>query len=206
MTSSQEPKPHGERMPFGLADVDIGPGDHIGCFYRGEAARDAVLLPYLRAGMEAGDSCYCFIDTTAPEELRNRLHAEMSAASITGRLDVRVASEAYLGAGPFSRAHMIELLESMTRPSLDDRTSAALVRLTGEMCWVLRTPAAAEEVVAYEHALNDFAPGHRQVLLCLYDIAQFSAAALIEAVRAHPKVLVAGLLADNPWHEPQPRG
>jgi MEDS: MEthanogen/methylotroph, DcmR Sensory domain len=205
MTSAQEPRSHGERMPFGLADVDIAPGDHIGCFYRGEAARDAVLLPYLRTGMEAGDSCFCFIDTTAPEELRSRLRVEMAEASIPGRLDVHVASEAYLGTGHFSSAHMIQFLESTLRASVEDRTSAALARMTGEMCWVLRSPAAAEEVVAYEHALNDFPPGHRQVLLCLYDIAQFSAAALIEAVRAHPKVLVAGLLADNPWHEPQSR-
>jgi hypothetical protein len=192
-------------MPFGLAGVDIRPGDHIGCFYRGEEARDAVLLPYLRTGMQAGDQCLCFIDTTAPEELRNRVHAEIDAASITGHLDVQVAADAYLGAGTFSKEQMIGLLEAHIGTALDTRARARLVRATGEMCWVLRTPAVADDVLEYEHALNEFAPKYPQVLLCLYDIAQFSANALIAAVRAHPKVLVAGLLADNPWHEPQSR-
>jgi hypothetical protein len=206
MTNSQEPSPPDEGMPFGIEGVALRPGDHIGCFYRGEDARDAVLLPYLRTGMQAGDPCLCFIDTTAPEELRQRVVAETDDVSVTGDLDVQAACDAYLGGGTFSMHHMIGLLESRVSTALDERATGAVARVTGEMCWVLRSAGAADELFAYEHAVNDFAPRHRQVLLCLYDIAQFSAEALINAVRAHPKVLVAGLLADNPWHEAQRPG
>jgi MEDS: MEthanogen/methylotroph, DcmR Sensory domain len=214
MTDAREPTPHREAFPFGLDGVDIEPGDHIGCFYRGEVARDAVWLPYLRTGMHAGDTCVCLIDTTDPEHFRARVDkdaasADSSAAAAAGALDVQAATDAYLEANCFSTERMIRYLADTMDASLAGGRST-LVRATGEMSWVLRGPAGSDEFFDYEHALNEFASKYRQVLLCMYDLERFGVDMLMDAIRAHPKLLVGGLLADNPWYEPNagqsPRG
>jgi hypothetical protein len=54
--------------PFelGIPGVVLAPGDHICGFYIGLRERDEVLLPYLRAGLQAGDKCICIVDASEP--------------------------------------------------------------------------------------------------------------------------------------------
>jgi hypothetical protein len=72
------------------------------------------------------------------------------------------------------------------------------VRVIAEMTWVLRQPAGADQLMDYESEVNRFAPRFPQVLLCLYDIAQFGGGIILDLLRTHPKVLLGGTLIDNP--------
>jgi hypothetical protein len=70
------------------------------------------------------------------------------------------------------------------------------------MTWVLPGPPGADEMFAYEAALNDFAPRYPQVLLCMYDLQRFGAGMLVDAVATHPRLLIGSLLMENPWFTP----
>src|SRR3954466_496567 len=66
------------------------------------------------------------------------------------------------------------------------------------MTWARREPAGADQLMDYESEVNRFAPLFPQVLLCLYDLAQFGGGIILDLVRTHPKVLLGGGLIDNP--------
>jgi hypothetical protein len=186
--------PESEVFSFGIPGVDVRPGDHICCFYRGEQERDNVLLPFLRAGIEGGDKCICLIDGAEPADI------ERDVGRDTGdELDVRRATEAYLHEGRFSRERMIGFLDE-TMQAVFDSGGYRLARAAGEMTWVLRKPPGVDELFDYERRINGFAPKFPQVLLCMYDLDLFGGGMLIDAIKTHPKVLVDGLLVENPWY------
>jgi hypothetical protein len=87
----------------------------------------------------------------------------------------------------------------------DESVSAAVgegrfgfARSVGEMTWALRDMPGVEELVGYESELNRFLPKHPQVILCLYDLERFSGEYLVDLVKTHPKVLLGGMVLDNP--------
>ena len=55
-------------VALGVGDVSIEPGHHICAFYRGLSERDAILIPYLEAGLWDGDKCVCVVDDVEPDE------------------------------------------------------------------------------------------------------------------------------------------
>lgn len=69
------------------------------------------------------------------------------------------------------------------------------------MTWALQDLPGVEQLLAYEARLNEFLPRYPQVILCLYDLEQFSnGQILLDLLRTHPKVLLSGQLLDNPWY------
>jgi hypothetical protein len=179
--------------------VEIRPGDHICCFYSGADERDRVMVDYLTAGVRHGDKCIGLVDSTDAQIMRARV--ERRQRSAPGQLLVQPATEAYLREGRFSRESMISYLDETIGAAVG-RDGFPLVRAAGEMTWVLPGPPGAEELFAYEAALNDFTPRYPQVLLCMYDVQRFGAGMLVDAIATHPRLLVGNLLVENPWFTP----
>jgi hypothetical protein len=73
-------------------------------------------------------------------------------------------------------------------------------RAVGEMTWALRQLPGVEELVGYEAQLNEFLPRYPQVILCLYALDSFSGELLVDVLKTHPKVLLAGMVLDNPYY------
>lgn len=206
MSAADKSSDHGRATPGPdhrsrsvIAGVDIQPGDHICCFYSGPAQRDRVLLPYLRTGVRDGDKCICLIDNTDPEAMRAKIDHHHQASP--KQLVIQAASHAYLHQGRFSGDYMVDYLDKTVKTALAS-DHFPFVRAAGEMSWVLHKPPGADQLFAYERAINDFAPRYPQVLLCMYDWRRFSAGWLFEAVRTHPKILINNLLIDNLWYMP----
>jgi len=177
--------------------VELRLGDHICCFYSGPDERDRIMLDYLTAGVRDGDKCICLVDSTDPQIMKARIERRQKPAP--EQLVVQPATEAYLQQGRFSRDSMISYLDKTIGAAVGH---FPLVRATGEMTWVLPRPPGAEELFAYEAALNDFAPRYPQVLLCMYDVQRFGAGMLVDAIATHPRLLVGSLLVENPWFTP----
>ena len=55
------------------ATLGFAHGDHVCGFYYGEEERDALLLPFLRAGLEGGDKCVAVVDSTTPQDVIDRI-------------------------------------------------------------------------------------------------------------------------------------
>ncbi|MDQ1485877.1 MAG: hypothetical protein QOJ62_1570, partial [Actinomycetota bacterium] len=63
-------------MPEATAPVlgtEFRYGDHLCAVYVGAHQRDEVLLPFLRAGLLAGDKCVAVVDDATPVDALNAL-------------------------------------------------------------------------------------------------------------------------------------
>ena len=57
------------RVELGLPGVRVGAGAHVCAFHRSGKGAD-VLLPYVRAGLAAGDKSICLVDSAESQALR----------------------------------------------------------------------------------------------------------------------------------------
>jgi hypothetical protein len=80
--------------------------------------------------------------------------------------------------------------------------SYAFARASGEMPFEMRLLPGRSEFFRYEGALNRFAPRYPQTILCLYDLARFGGGILVDLLRTHPKLLMGGLVLENPHYRP----
>jgi MEDS: MEthanogen/methylotroph, DcmR Sensory domain len=195
--------PVAEPHEFGLAGVDLSPGDHLCAMYLGQEERDNIVLPYLRAGLRAGDKCLCIIDSSPLGDLLAGIGDEHEVAAYVAsrQLEVRTADEAYLHTLPFTTEAMLEYWENSVGAAVKSG-SYVFARVTGEMPWEMRTLPGRTEFFRYEGALNRFAPRYPQAILCLYDLDRFGGGFLVDLLRTHPKLLMGGLVLENPHYRP----
>ena len=184
--------------------ITIEAGDHICAFYRGSNQRDDVLLPFLRDGLIAGHKCISVLDGCELSDVSTPLSIDIDVtdALATGQLKVLSSDEAYLAGGYFSMQRMLDFWVQEVDASISDE-GFPFVRSVGEMTWALRDVPGVDELVRYEIRLNRFLPRYPQVILCLYDLEQFTdGRILMEMLKSHPKVLMSGQILENPWYLP----
>jgi hypothetical protein len=110
--------------------------------------------------------------------------------------------ESYLRTGGFVSSDMIDfwrafLDESHTAPDRD------FTRIIAEMTWALRSGGVIEDdLLAYESEFNRLAIHYQQFTLCLYDLERFGGGILMELMKTHPKLLLGGMLLENPHYVP----
>jgi hypothetical protein len=187
-------------VPLGIPGVQLAPGDHVCAFYPGLAERDEILIPYLREGISAGDKCVCVVDATDTETVLAALGAQVDLGSCldSQQLDLQQSQDTYLRGGSFNTEAMLEFWESSIGGALAGGFGFA--RAVGEMTWALRQMPGVEELVGYESRLNRYLPRYPQVVLCLYELDRFSGEVLVDILKTHPKVLLAGMVIDNPYY------
>jgi hypothetical protein len=184
-------------IPTGPPGISIDVGDHICAFYRGEAERDQVLIPYLTEGLAAGDRCICVLDRSQPDEFVGRLGGvELDRR---GQLSLLRSADSYLKTGAFHADDMLAFWAGMASEAFDQH-GYRFLRAVGEMTWALEDLPGVDSLVNYEARLNRFLPNYPQTILCLYDLELFTnGGLLIDILRTHPKVMMSGALLDNPW-------
>jgi hypothetical protein len=179
-------------------DGTAGSGDHLCGLYRGEAERDEIMLPYLRAGLGNGDQCLCLIDRTDPAIIRDRLAGDAGGLD-ESRIDIRSASDVYLVNGEFIAEEMLEFLDE-TAAAVSAMEGDRRFRATGEMSWVTRDPQNFVQFFTYESELNRMKSAHAPALLCLFDLDDLDAPALDDVLRTHPTIVYEHGVIDNPYY------
>jgi len=130
-------------------------------------------LPYLRAGLEAGEPVLVAVGPAQADLLARELGEDASR--------VRFAPIEEIGRNP---AAIIPLWREFV-----DGNGGRAVRGIGESLWPDRRPAAIEECHRHEALLNvAFAPAQRWSLLCPYDAGSLPAEALERVGASHPLV------------------
>jgi AcrR family transcriptional regulator len=194
--------PSEARVDFGLPGAHASHGDHVCAFYHGPRERDEILVSYLDAGLKSGDKCICIVDSVAPEEIRAQLKNDPGAGTAPPQLELLSSSQAdYLRDGAFQTDVMLDFWERTVSAAVSD-DGFPFVRIVGEMCWALRDVPGVDELVPYEAQVNRFAIRYPQVLLCLYDLDQFSGDIILGVLKTHPKVLAGGSVVANPHYIP----
>ena len=182
--------------------LSLRPGDHLCGFYYGDEERDAMLLPVLRDGLIAGDKCLAVLDSTSPEEVIAQVTQGMDAEAVlaSGRLELHTSETTYLRAGEFEPEEMIAFWEDLAAAGAAD--GGGFSRVAGEMSWLERTTTARENVLRYESWADGFALRFDHAILCLYDVRRLGSGILVDLMRTHPKLLLGGLVLENPHHVP----
>ena len=180
--------------------VELNPGDHICAFYSTLAERDEIVIPYLSEGIAAGDKCIAIVDSGGPDRILAELGSRVDLDSCRHhrQLDLHVAADSYTKGGRFSTKAMLDFWDTLVGGAVAD--GYPFVRAVGEMTWALRQVPGVEELIGYEAQLNRFLPRYPQVILCMYALNDFSARVLVDALMVHPKMLVSGMVLDNPYY------
>ena len=188
------------RVALGIGGLEADPGDHICGVFSGEEERDQVLIPFLQAGLASGDKCICVIDGTAPGQIVSTLGPGAEAAALTAgkQLEVIGASEMYLRSGRFSASEVI----GVWKAAISDAMYAGQfdgVRVVET--WSRRDVIPdMNELLMLESEMNRYLPLYPQVVMCLYDMDQFGSGALVNLVMTHPRMLVGGMVIENPYY------
>lgn len=185
--------------PSGIEEIGMAPGGHVCAFYRGDADRDQLLSDYLGAGLTAGDKCVCIVDSPGTAaSLRALPLAFARPEPLAGQLDIYLPESTYLAGGGFTTADMLTFwAEHLAKARIE---GYSFCRLAGEMTWALRDAPGVEHLVGYESELNRITASLPVTVLCLYDLDRFSGEVVVNVVKTHPKVLVQGILIENPYY------
>ena len=189
-----------ETVPLGLLGLHVPRGTHICSFYRGAQGRDEIILPFLAEGIRSQDKCLCILDSIDPPDVLARLRQQVDIGPSveTGQLELATPASAYLRSGTFSTEDMLDYWQQAEANQTEEGFS--LTRATGEMPSVLNQRAGRPEFFRYEAKLNEVIPNYAQVIVCLYDLDRFGAEVLMDALRTHPRVIVDGMVHENPYY------
>jgi hypothetical protein len=188
------------RVSLGIGGLEADPGDHICGVFSGEAERDQVLIPFLEAGLASGDKCICVIDGTAPGKVIATLGPDGEAASVAAskQLEVIGASDMYLRSSRFSADEVI----GSWKAAISDAMYAGQFDVVRAVeAWSRRDVLPdMSELMMLESEMNRYLPLYPQVIVCLYDVDRFGSGALLNLVMTHPRMLVSGMVIDNPYY------
>jgi len=196
-TGREEPSP----PPSTIGDVK--PGHHVCCIYETEEEHRAVVVPFLRQGLERGEKVLYIVDARDVGTILDYLWEDgldPEPYLERGQLSVLSAQDAYLKDGVFDPDAMIALLRAETDQALVEGYAA--LRVTGEMSWALRGLPGSERLIEYEAKLNHFFPGSKCLAICQYDRRAFSASLLLDVLATHPIAVVGTSVHDNLYYVP----
>ena len=183
---------------------EMQPGDHIGAVYQSDEAQRALLLPFVRQGLESGHKVICVVDANTVGVVLDWLReagVEVRSVLSAERLSVVPREAVYLRGGAFEPQRVLAWLQAQIAQALAEGYTA--LRVTGEMSWAVRGLAGGERFLEYEAQLDEFLRGNAALMLCQYDRRRFAAEMLLDIVHMHPVIGVEGeICADNFYYVP----
>lgn len=187
-------------LDSGLTGIEAVLGDHICGLYSNQFQRDQILLPFLEAGLAAGDKCICVVDGADPKEVIAALDTRAGAAKFMSdnQLEVIRAPDMYMRSGTFSADEVIGSWKAaMSDVMYDGRFDVVRAVET----WSRRDVVPdMDELMVLESEMNRYLPLFPQVIVCLYDIGRFGSGIIVDLLKTHPRILIGGMLVENPYY------
>jgi hypothetical protein len=192
-----------EIMQLGIGNYSCNWGLHLCGLYETDKERDEIIFGFLRQGYLDGDKqLYCPVERS-PEnfysefsvfcpECQDQLHN-------TDHFNLLAAKDLYYPSGEFDPWYMDSALNEYYIAS--QSKGKRNIRATAEMSWALEAIKGIEYLFAYESRLNYFIPGKPWISICMYNIAKFSGALIMNVLRTHPFTISGGVITKNPFFE-----
>lgn len=168
--------------------VAVSLRSHLCALYRDDRARLAIGLPFLREGLEAGDTCLLIAAPPVCEAFLTALRG--TGCDVDALLRSRRLILAEGGPDPDLWCNAFEDL-------LMDATSrgAAAIRALGDMAWTRRQGMSEAELLRFERDCElTVVRRYPVAALCLYDARAFTGTALLDALQTHRDI------HDHPLH------
>lgn len=191
-----------QRDTVRLAGRALRESRHVCAFFSSREERNKVLMPFFKEGFDRGEKLFHIVGAEEHDSHVCACRAagiDVEQARRTGQLEIAHWSDAYLQGGRFDPDRMIESLTSILDASRDEY---GLTRLMGTMEWSLCNAPGVQQIIEYECRINDVMPRYQDPLICVYDLNRHSGAAIMDILRAHPMVIVGGVLQQNPLYIP----
>jgi MEDS: MEthanogen/methylotroph, DcmR Sensory domain len=136
------------------------------------------------------------------EHLRRLEQAGIDVAEAEGKeqLEIRLWEDAHLQEGYFDQHRQIALIERLLVGG--KARGFPLTRLVASMEWALEDKPGVNDIVEYESRINYTLGKYDDAVCCTYNLARFSAAVVMDALRVHPAVIVGGIYQENPFYVP----
>ena len=177
---------------------------HVCVLYHSLDEEFQVLQPFIKDGFPKGDKAFHIIDERHRNDhlrrLRDEVGIDVAATEQSGQLEVRGWEQAHLRPGWFDQHAMLALAEEVLTDS--KRRGFPFTRWVANMGWALGGHKGVEDLVEYCTRLNDVTDRHEATIVCTYDLAQFSAASVIDVLRSHPVAIIGGVVHENPFFVP----
>ena len=190
-------------MAIPLADSLVRERRHIAAFFHSEEERYRVLAPFVADGLARGEKAVHIIDPPSRELHVQRLTEagiDMRSAEARHQLDLLPWDETYLRDGRFDQYAMADVVRQLIADGAAE--GYPLTRAIAFMEWALGDQPGVDDLVEYEARLNDVLAACTDVVICAYDLKKFPGHLILDVLRDHPAVVVAGTLRDNPLYTP----
>lgn len=151
---------------------------HPALFYRGESEYLAGTLPFVRAGLAAGEPVAVAVPGENLELIRDGLGADAAAVRL---LDMREA-----GRNPG------RIIPGVLRAFADVQPPGSRVRIIGEPIWAGRSSTEYPACAQHEALINAAFRGRPVTILCPYDVDRLDERVLADAHATHPTVIPTG--------------
>jgi hypothetical protein len=172
--------------------------------YETEQEQLAVAAAYLADGLRAGERVFYVAESKpALERFRSALQGRginTESMARRGALIEATHDEAHLQGGCFDSERMLRLLNEAMETALQDGFSG--LRTCGDMSWLLREAAGADQVVEYEALLNQFFHGVAGAGMCQYDLRRLPPELVDHAIATHTSLVVQGRHKLNRFYRP----
>jgi hypothetical protein len=175
---------------------------HACAFFHDREEEYRLLLPFVQEGLAHRDKIFQVVDARHRDERLRRIAAlgvDVAAAQGSGQLEVRPWEGAYLREGRFDQHAMLALVEEVLGRG---KEQFGMTRLWANMEWSLEDFPGVDDIVEYESRLNEVTSRFDDVVVCTYDLNRFNATVVMDILRAHPQVIVGGILQENPFYVP----
>ncbi len=162
-------------------------GAHICYIYETKEQQFALVIPFIKEGLECNHKCIYIIDESSVEEIQTQLKnvsVDVDSVIEKGQLVFTTSEDTYTKGDAFDPDVMIALVKEHLDTALADGYDA--LRVTGEMTWALKSRENIELLVEYEAKLNYFFPGNRVLAICQYDENKFTEGTLVGILQTHP--------------------
>jgi hypothetical protein len=193
---------HGEESTrLGCGTERIPLGSHICWFYNCPDERDAVVFPFLKAGIETNEYCSCVMGEQEHHWLKAGLQhqgVDVESAISSGQLSFSDPLEMYCLQGQFDLQEKRHVWDDIYTKSRN--AGYPSVRLVEDMGWVAEQMPSEEKLLEYEIGLNHQLRKHQGVAICQYNLAKFKGETIINVLKAHPIIIWGGMAVRNPFY------
>ena len=152
--------------PINFGRATLGSYRHVCAFFDSTADEDALMLPFLKEGIDRGERAFCIVDPAQSVPYRARLESAgipVAEAEDRGQLQIRRWEEAYLREGHFDQDAMLALIEEVLVSG--PRDGFPLTRLAAHMEWALQDRPGVDDLVEYETRLNYVLPRYKDPVI-----------------------------------------
>lgn len=187
-------------VSLGFTEEKVPVGTHMCLVFSNEQERIQSLLKYLLLGLQTKERVACFSNNITEQELREYFGENgisYDERQSNNALMLSGTSEVYFIDGVFDPDRMLNTLMQYHKDSKAMGFPAS--RVIGEMMSEVEHTPGGERLLEYESRVTILLRDHPITTICQYDANTFSGATIMEVLKVHPKMIVNGVVINNPF-------